>query len=73
LLLSAVTMRLRGAYLALATLAFGLLVDSLTVALTDVTGGPSGLALLWQIFIQAACSHRSIFGSAGIAAAAVER
>ena len=43
LLLSAVTMRLRGAYLALATLAFGLLVDSLTVALTDVTGGPSGL------------------------------
>ncbi len=43
LLLSAVTMRLRGAYLALATLAFGLLVDSLTVGLTDVTGGPSGL------------------------------
>jgi branched-chain amino acid transport system permease protein len=43
LLLSAVTMRLRGAYLALATLAFGLLIDSLTVSLTDVTGGPSGL------------------------------
>jgi branched-chain amino acid transport system permease protein len=43
LLLSVVTMRLRGAYLALATLAFGLLVDSLTVGLTDVTGGPSGL------------------------------
>src|SRR5262249_2873886 len=43
LLLSAVTMRLRGAYLALATLAFGLMVDSLTVGLTDVTGGPSGL------------------------------
>jgi branched-chain amino acid transport system permease protein len=43
LLLSAVTMRLRGAYLALATLAFGLLMDSLTVGLTDVTGGPSGL------------------------------
>jgi branched-chain amino acid transport system permease protein len=36
-------MRLRGAYLALATLAFGLLVDSLTVGLTDLTGGPSGL------------------------------
>jgi ABC-type branched-subunit amino acid transport system ATPase component len=36
-------MRLRGAYLALATLAFGLLMDSLTVGLTDVTGGPSGL------------------------------
>jgi D-galactarolactone cycloisomerase len=34
---------------------------------------PLILALLWQIFIQAACSHRSIFGSAGIAAAAVER
>ena len=43
LLLSAVTMPLRGAYLALATLAFGLLIDSLTVGLTDVTGGPSGL------------------------------
>jgi branched-chain amino acid transport system permease protein len=43
LLLSAVTMRLRGAYLALATLAFGLLVDSLAVGLTEVTGGPSGL------------------------------
>ncbi len=41
--LSLVTMRLRGHYLALATLAFGLLVDSLTVGLTDVTGGPSGL------------------------------
>ncbi len=40
--LSLVTMRLRGAYLALATLSFGLLVDSLTVGL-DITGGPSGL------------------------------
>jgi branched-chain amino acid transport system permease protein len=36
-------MKLRGHYLALATLAFGLLVDSLTVGLTDLTGGPSGL------------------------------
>jgi branched-chain amino acid transport system permease protein len=43
LLLSVVTMRLRGAYLALATLTFGLLVDSLTVGLTDITQGPSGL------------------------------
>ena len=42
--LSLVTMRLRGHYLALATLAFGLLVDSFTVGLTGVTGGPSGLA-----------------------------
>lgn len=41
--LSLVTMRLRGHFLALATLAFGLMVDSLTVGLTDVTGGPSGL------------------------------
>lgn len=40
--LSLVTMRLRGAYLALATLSFGLLVDSLTVGL-NITGGPSGL------------------------------
>ena len=43
LLLSAVTMRLRGLYLALATLAFGLLVDSCAVGFIDVTGGPSGL------------------------------
>ena len=41
--LSLFTMRLRGHYLALATLAFGLLVDSFTVGLTDLTGGPSGL------------------------------
>ncbi|MGH6981220.1 MAG: branched-chain amino acid ABC transporter permease, partial [Stellaceae bacterium] len=43
LLLSLVTTRLRGAYLALATLTFSLLIDSLTVGLVDVTGGPSGL------------------------------
>jgi branched-chain amino acid transport system permease protein len=43
LLLSLVTGRLRGHYLALATLAFGLLIDSLVVALVDLTGGPSGL------------------------------
>jgi branched-chain amino acid transport system permease protein len=43
LLLAAVTSRLRGAYLALATLAFGLLVDALTIGLGRVTGGPSGL------------------------------
>jgi branched-chain amino acid transport system permease protein len=42
LLLSVVTMRLQGAYLALATLTFSLLIDSLTVGLVDVTGGPSG-------------------------------
>jgi branched-chain amino acid transport system permease protein len=43
LALSAMTMRLRGTFLALATLAFGLMVDSLAVGLTDVTGGTSGL------------------------------
>jgi branched-chain amino acid transport system permease protein len=43
LVLSLVTMRLRGHYLALATLAFGLLVDSLAVGMMDTTGGPSGL------------------------------
>jgi branched-chain amino acid transport system permease protein len=43
LLLSLTTMRLRGVYLALATLAFGLLIDSLAVGMMDVTGGPSGL------------------------------
>ncbi len=41
--LALVTIRLRGIYLALATLTFGLLVDSLAVGLTGVTGGPSGL------------------------------
>jgi branched-chain amino acid transport system permease protein len=43
LALSLATMRLRGHYLALATLAFGLMIDSLTVGMTEVTGGPSGL------------------------------
>ena len=43
LLLSVVTMRLRGHYLALATLAFGLMVDSLDVGMMETTGGPSGL------------------------------
>lgn len=41
--LSLITMRLRGLYLALATLAFGLLVDSCAVGLADITGGPSGM------------------------------
>lgn len=44
LILSVATARLRGHYLALATLAFGLLIDSVTVGLVDLTGGPSGLA-----------------------------
>jgi branched-chain amino acid transport system permease protein len=43
LLLAFVTMSLRGDYLALATLAFGLLIDSLAAGLVDITGGPSGL------------------------------
>ena len=43
LVLSVVTLRLRGLYLALATLAFGLLVDSCAVGFLDITGGPSGL------------------------------
>jgi branched-chain amino acid transport system permease protein len=43
LLLSLVTSRLRGHYLALATLSFGLLVDSIAVGYIDLTGGPSGL------------------------------
>ncbi len=43
LVLSLTTMRLRGVYLALATLAFGLLIDSLAVGMMDLTGGPSGL------------------------------
>jgi branched-chain amino acid transport system permease protein len=41
--LSLITSRLRGLYLALATLAFGLLVDSCAVGLSEITGGPSGL------------------------------
>jgi len=41
--LSAITMRLRGLYLALATLAFSLFVDACAVGLTDITGGPSGM------------------------------
>lgn len=43
LVLSVVTLRLRGLYLALATLSFGLLVTSFAVGLSDLTGGPSGM------------------------------
>jgi ABC-type branched-subunit amino acid transport system permease subunit len=43
LAVSGVVARLRGLYLALATLAVGLLVDSLLVGADAVTGGPSGL------------------------------
>lgn len=43
LVLSLVTIRLRGLYLALATLAFGLLIDSCAVGLAEITGGPSGM------------------------------
>jgi branched-chain amino acid transport system permease protein len=43
-LLSLVTVKLRGHYMALATLAFGLLIDSLTTGMTGVTGGPSGFS-----------------------------
>ena len=42
-LLALATGRLRGHYLALATLTFGLLIDSLAVGMVDLTGGPSGL------------------------------
>jgi branched-chain amino acid transport system permease protein len=41
--LSLVTVKLRGHYMALATLSFGLLDDTLTVGLSDWTGGPSGM------------------------------
>lgn len=43
LVLSFVTLRLRGLYLALATLAFGLLIDSCAVGFVRITGGPSGM------------------------------
>jgi branched-chain amino acid transport system permease protein len=43
IILGLITVRLRGHYLALATLAFGLLVDSIAVGWADLTGGPSGL------------------------------
>lgn len=41
--LGLVSARLRGIYLAMATMAFGVLVQSLAVGLVGVTGGPSGL------------------------------
>ena len=41
--LALVSLRLRGLYLALATLAFGLLVEAFAIGLVDITGGPSGM------------------------------
>lgn len=43
LVLALVTARLRGLYLALGTLAFGLLIDACAIGLDGITGGPSGL------------------------------
>ncbi len=43
IILAAVTLRLRGLYMALATLAFGLLIDSCAIGFDDITGGPSGM------------------------------
>jgi branched-chain amino acid transport system permease protein len=43
MILAAVTLRLRGLYMALATLAFGLLIDSCAIGFDDITGGPSGM------------------------------
>jgi branched-chain amino acid transport system permease protein len=51
LVLSVVTLRLRGLYLALATLAFGLLVDSCAVGFLDITGGPSGLVGIPSFYV----------------------
>lgn len=48
-----VTAKLRGHYMALATLAFGLLVDSVAVGATNISGGPSGIAGI---------PHFSLFG-----------
>jgi branched-chain amino acid transport system permease protein len=41
--LALVSLRLKGLYLALATLAFGLLVEACAVGFVDITGGPSGM------------------------------
>ena len=43
IILAGVTLRLRGLYMALATLAFGLLIDSCAIGFDDITGGPSGM------------------------------
>jgi branched-chain amino acid transport system permease protein len=69
-MLSSITVRLRGHYLALATLAFGLLVDSLAVGLTDLTGGPSGLtqiphfAILGYTFVDGRSNYYLVWGVA---------
>jgi branched-chain amino acid transport system permease protein len=52
-ILSSITVKLRGHYMALATLAFGLLVDSIAVGATNLSGGPSGIAGI---------PHFSLFG-----------
>jgi branched-chain amino acid transport system permease protein len=69
-ILSTVTVRLRGHYMALATLAFGLLVDSLAVGLGDLTGGPSGLtriphfSLLGYTFADQRANYYLVWGVA---------
>ena len=68
--LSLITVRLRGIYMALATLAFGLLVDSLAVGLSELTGGPSGLtgvphfSLAGYTFADARANYYLVWGIA---------
>ncbi|HYZ14753.1 MAG TPA: ABC transporter permease [Candidatus Acidoferrum sp.] len=69
-ILSSITVRLRGHYMALATLAFGLLFDSLAVGLSDLTGGPSGLthiphfALFGYTFADGRANYYLVWGVA---------
>ncbi|MDE3102834.1 MAG: ABC transporter permease [Chloroflexota bacterium] len=57
---SGVVARLRGLYLALATLAFGLLVDSVLVGAADQTGGPSGLTGIPSFSLGALSVHGDV-------------
>lgn len=71
MVLALITGRLRGLYLALATLGFGLLVDSLTIGLSDLTGGPSGLVgipsfSLGYVFTSAVSNYYLVCGLAAV-------
>lgn len=72
LVLSLVTARLRGLYMALATLAFGLLVDSVAVGVPALTGGPSGLvgipsfSLGRYTFASVLSTYYLVWGIAGV-------
>jgi branched-chain amino acid transport system permease protein len=69
-ILALTTVRLSGLYLALATLAFGMLIDSLAIGMASITGGSAGMAgipglTLFGTALDSRASYYLVWGIAG--------